>query len=101
MWKNIVEPEKPQTTKWRMSIAYSIPKATDTHSQYVIRIVFPLQQWLHERVSMSHYVYYLSSYLQMSLKTFFASINTDMVTLEINTETQIELYIMFFILSCL
>jgi len=29
-----------------------MPKATNTHSEYVIRIDFPLQQWLHESVSM-------------------------------------------------
>jgi len=28
-----------------------ITKATDTHSEYVILFAFPLQQWLHERVS--------------------------------------------------
>ena len=26
-----------------------IPKATDTHSAYVMVIAFPLQQWLHKR----------------------------------------------------
>jgi hypothetical protein len=31
-----------------MRIACWIPKATDTHSEYVILIVFPMQQWLHE-----------------------------------------------------
>ena len=34
-----------------------IPKATNTHSQYVILIVFPLQQWLYERASVLHYTY--------------------------------------------
>jgi len=29
-----------------------MPKTTNTHSEYVIRIDFPLQQWLHESVSM-------------------------------------------------
>ena len=38
-------------TIWRMRIACWIPKATNTHSEYVIRIVFPLQQWLYERAS--------------------------------------------------
>jgi len=47
MWKNIVEPSRPQITIWRMRIASWIPKATNTHSQYVILIAFPLQQWLH------------------------------------------------------
>ena len=39
-------------TTWRMRIACWIPKATNTHSEYVILTVFPLQQWLHEHASM-------------------------------------------------
>ena len=35
----------------RMRIACWITKATNTHSDYVILIAFPLQQWLHERAS--------------------------------------------------
>ena len=35
----------------RMSFACWITKHTDTHSEYVTLIVFPLQQWLCERVS--------------------------------------------------
>jgi hypothetical protein len=51
MWgKNILEPERLQMTTWRMRIACWIRKATNTHSEYVIRLAFPLQQWLHERV---------------------------------------------------
>ena len=34
-----------------MHIACCITKATDTHSEYVILIAFPLQLWLHERAS--------------------------------------------------
>jgi hypothetical protein len=41
-----------KTTIWRMRIACWITKATNTHSQYVILIDFPLQQWLRERTSM-------------------------------------------------
>jgi hypothetical protein len=55
MWKNIVEPDSSQTTIWRMRIACWIPKATNTHSWYVILTAFPLQQWLHERTSMLRY----------------------------------------------
>jgi len=33
MWKNIVEPGRPQIT-WRMRIALWIPKVTNTHSKY-------------------------------------------------------------------
>jgi len=42
---------------WRMRIACWIPKATNTHSKYIILIVFPLQQKLHEGPSMSRYTY--------------------------------------------
>jgi len=55
MWKNIVEPDRPQMTTWLIRIAFWIPKATDTHSGYVILIPFPQQQWLHERASLLHY----------------------------------------------
>jgi hypothetical protein len=34
-----------------MPIACYIPKPASTHSEYAIRIAFPLQQWLHERAS--------------------------------------------------
>jgi len=54
MWKNTVEPRRPQMTTWRMHIACWIPKATNTHSYYVILVDFPLQQWLHEHTSMLH-----------------------------------------------
>jgi len=40
-----------------MRIACWIPKATNTHSEPVILTVFPLQQWLHERASLSRYTY--------------------------------------------
>ena len=47
MWKNLVERGRTQMAIWRMRIACWIPKATNTHSEYVILITFPLQQWLH------------------------------------------------------
>ena len=34
-----------------------IPKATNTHSRYVIIIAIPLHQWLYERASMLRYTY--------------------------------------------
>jgi hypothetical protein len=75
MWKIIVERGRPHMTIWRMRIAYWTPKAggtlsarhvssrdvrivcprlkvTNTHSEYVILIAFPLLQWLHERASL-------------------------------------------------
>jgi hypothetical protein len=42
---------------WRMRYVCLVPKATDTLSQYVIFVAFPLQQWLHERASMLRYTY--------------------------------------------
>ena len=40
-----------------MHIACWMTNATDTHSEYVILIAFPWQHWLHERISMLHYIY--------------------------------------------
>jgi hypothetical protein len=44
-------------TIWRLRIACWIPKATNTHSEYVILTALPLKQWLHERASMLRYTY--------------------------------------------
>jgi len=46
MWGNTVPLGRQQMTIWCMSSACWIPKATNTHSQYVTFIAFPLQQWL-------------------------------------------------------
>jgi hypothetical protein len=45
------------TSSQFIRIAYWTPKATNTHSEYVIHIVFPLQQWLQEGASMLRYTY--------------------------------------------
>jgi hypothetical protein len=55
MWKYFVEPDRPLMTIWLMRIAFWIPKATNTQSEYVIIIAFPPQQWLHEHASVLHY----------------------------------------------
>jgi hypothetical protein len=57
MWKNIVEPDRPQMKIWRMRIASWIPKATDTHSECIILIASPVQQWLQQRSSLLRYTY--------------------------------------------
>jgi hypothetical protein len=41
---------------WHMRILSWVPKAKNTHSEYVI-LVAPLQQWLHERASILRYTY--------------------------------------------
>jgi hypothetical protein len=56
MWKNIVERGRPQMAIWRMRIACWIPKATNTHLQYVIFTAFHLQR-SHERASLLRYTY--------------------------------------------
>jgi hypothetical protein len=50
-WKNNVQPGRPQITVRLMWISCLIPKATNTYSGYVILLIFPLQQWLHESAS--------------------------------------------------
>ena len=57
MWKNIVDPGRPQMTVWRMHTACWITKATNTYSDYVILIAFPLHQWLHICSSVFRYMY--------------------------------------------
>ena len=57
MWKNMVAPDRPQMTIWRMRIACWILRRINIHSEYVIIIAFPLQQWLHESPSLLRYTY--------------------------------------------
>ena len=57
MWKNTAEPQRPQMVIWRLRIGRYLTKATDTHSEYVILIAFPLQKWLHEDASILRYTY--------------------------------------------
>jgi len=47
MYKNTVEPERPQMTTWPMCILCWMPK-----NMYFL--LSPLQQWLHERASLLH-----------------------------------------------
>jgi hypothetical protein len=58
MWKKIFCSQTGHSwTIRRMRVACLIPKATNTHSQYVLLIVFPLQQWLKDRASMLRCTY--------------------------------------------
>ena len=60
MWQNIVAPDRPQLTIWRMRIACCIPDATDIHSEYVIIIAFfvclSTATRAHKRVSTLRYI---------------------------------------------
>ena len=44
-------------TVWRMRISCWVTKVTNTHSEYVVLIALPRQQWLYERVSVLRYTY--------------------------------------------
>jgi len=57
IWRYVVEPDRPQMTTRRMRIACCIPKATNTHPEYVLLISFPRQQWLHENASILRYTH--------------------------------------------
>ena len=46
---DVVLPEIPQ---WRMRVTHWIPKATITHSEYVMFMAFIWQQLLHEPLSL-------------------------------------------------
>ena len=37
MWENTVQPDSQQITIWRMRMACCLPKATNTHLEYVIQ----------------------------------------------------------------
>jgi hypothetical protein len=71
MWKNIVKWGRPQMRIWRIRFAYWVTKATDAHSEYVIIIVFPQQQWLHERALIFPYTYIAC--LNLSVNTVYKS----------------------------
>jgi len=46
-----------------MSFACWIPKATNTHKEYVIIIVLPLRNWVQEHGTILHYiVHFMSCY---------------------------------------
>jgi len=72
MWKNIVEPDRPQMTIWRLRFACWIPKSTDTHLENVILIPFPLQPRLQERVSVLRYTHiaYRDLFLRSPFRVF-------------------------------
>jgi len=68
---NVVHSDRPQMAIWRVRIECWITKATDTHSEYVIVLAFPLQQWLHECSSMLHLCMHFLSCLSLCLFDFY------------------------------
>jgi hypothetical protein len=79
--------------KWQMRFACWIPKATNTSSQYVILIAFPLPQWLQESASMLRYMYItLSVLLYMQKKQNLGGICNGIVGLRHNLVNYVERY---------
>jgi hypothetical protein len=79
MWKNIVEPGRPQITIWRMRITCWNSKYTNTHPEYVTPIAFPLQQCLHERDSVLRYPY-IACLVTMKAECVYWAVRTDSLT---------------------
>jgi len=73
-------------TRIRIRVAYWLTEATNTHTEYVMLIAFPLQHWLGERASVWRlYVRYVS-YLFYSLKRKRSSGRMTCAAGSLNTE---------------
>ena len=57
MWKNMVQPDRPRMTTWRMRFACWITKATNTHSECVIFIALPRRHWSRKYASILRSTY--------------------------------------------
>ena len=60
MWKNIVQSDRVQMTIWRMRVAFWIPEATDTHSEYVILLLSTATVAARTHLNVTLYVHWLS-----------------------------------------
>jgi len=61
--ESIVQRGRPQVTIWRIRIAYWITMATNTHSEYVVLIAFPLQQFGRKCLNVTLPVHCLSCWI--------------------------------------
>jgi len=53
----MIDPDRPhKNIQWFIHFSCWMPKATGTHSEYILHISVPQQQWLHEHASVSHYM---------------------------------------------
>jgi hypothetical protein len=87
MWKNIVEPYRPQVTLRRMHFACRISKATNTNSEYVTLLSFAWQQWLRDRASVLLCTYIaclLTSYITLCLTMVCTIPNTIVKSVHLN-----------------
>jgi len=70
-----MQPERLQIIL-SMHVACWITKATDIHSEYVILIAFPRQEWLCECTLMLHYTYIASH-------VYFVHVNGQYIVIEL------------------
>jgi hypothetical protein len=56
IWKNIIEPGRPQMTILCMRIACWVREATDILVEYLYLLLLTLQNCLHERASLLRYM---------------------------------------------
>jgi len=71
MWKNLVQPDRPQMTMRHMRTACWIPKATNTHTQYVLLYCFSTATMV-ARTSMLRYLYVYILCLVSSYNSHFS-----------------------------
>jgi hypothetical protein len=96
MWKNTVERGRLQMAIWNMRIACWVPKAMDTHSEYVNTYSFPLQQWLCERASIlwNMYITFLVEIKKIGYSTsdiWFLTVRSEMTSPKYDNIKPIEL----------
>ena len=76
MWKNIVQTSRQQLTIWRMHIAFWLPTAAKSPSEYVTFIAFALQKWLHERAPVFRlYVHCLPCRIFVFIRLWFVRLH--------------------------
>jgi hypothetical protein len=84
MWKNMIQPERPQTKIWHVRISRWITKDKSTHSDYVIFIAFPPQYWLHKNASVLRCTY-IACHSLLSIVGRFHGDEISLATLERTT----------------
>jgi hypothetical protein len=67
--------ESMSITRGMCRVASWITKVTNTYSEYVILVALPLQQWLHEFVSMLRYTFV--SCVILNLFSYFSCTDSD------------------------
>ena len=72
MWENIVEPDRPQMTIWRMRMSRYVPKATNTHTHTICNThCFSTATMIaRTHLSVTSYVHCLSFYIMRQVLTY-------------------------------